>query len=107
MEKCEKIVEEYMKKSKSVYQKRMIRECRKAYQNNPTTLERWNLCHHYATLCSIPFSTEPNPVWLCCEDCPKKRSAKEIFNAIHSGKQGKIVWGKVRYSEEEINKKFY
>jgi len=90
---CKKLIEESRKGGFHRNTMKRIKEDERI--EDPNILEQHNLCNHYWVACHIPFSGEPNPIRKCCEQCELHQDPKEVFDAIHSGKYGEIIWGRV------------
>ncbi|MCK5431278.1 MAG: hypothetical protein KAJ03_00970 [Gammaproteobacteria bacterium] len=61
----------------------------------PNILQQYNLCNHYKTMYHAPFMDDMGLFYECCDICELKPDDDAIFDAMHTGKHGKIVWGKV------------
>lgn len=92
---CDDLIAETKKskKGRSKHTFEMIKEC--SAIENPNILEKHNLCEWKRVFTSVPFSLDPNPIYEKCKNCENNLDAETIFEAIHSGEYGEIIWGRV------------
>lgn len=82
---CQKLIESKIKNSKgrSVELRKKIKKLEKI--ENPSILERFELCLSYSTLTHIPFPQkgDVNEIYKYCIDCKFKASNKDVFQEMH------------------------
>lgn len=83
MKACTKIVTEGIKNSKGRrhWLKNKIKELESI--DNPSILEKYELCLSYSTLFHIPFSNEPNIIREYCKVCSFKPKDIDVFHELH------------------------